>query len=73
MSEPVKPHQLVSEPEKTRQILAAKLKDFDLQEDDLIEEEECEAPQRGHEMSASSMCDGLDFNQELRLLQDLVV
>ena len=47
MSEPVKPHHLVSEPEKTRQILVAKFKDLDLQEHDLIEEEECEAPAEG--------------------------
>ena len=47
MSEPVKPHHLVSEPEKTRQIRAAKFKDLDLQEQDLIEEEESEAPAEG--------------------------
>ena len=47
MSEPVKPHHLVSEPEKTRQIRAAKFKDLDLQEHDLIEEEESEAPAEG--------------------------
>ena len=47
MSEPVKPHHLVSEPEKTRQILAAKFKDLDLQEHDLIEVEEYEAPADG--------------------------
>ena len=46
MSEPVKPHHLVSEPERTRQILAAKLKDLDLQEHDLGNEE-CEAPAEG--------------------------
>ena len=47
MSEPVKPHHFVSEPEKTRQIRAAKFKDLDLQEYDLIEEEESEAPAEG--------------------------
>ena len=47
MSEPVKPHHLVSEPEKTRQIRSAKFKDLDLQEHDLIEEEESEAPAEG--------------------------
>ena len=47
MSEPVKPHHLASEPKKTRQILAAKFKDLDLQKQDLIEEEECEAPAEG--------------------------
>ncbi len=47
MSEPIKPHHLVFETEKTRQILAAKFKDLDLQEHDLIEEEECEAPVKG--------------------------
>ena len=61
MPEPVKPHHLVSEPEKTRQILAAKFKGLDLQEHDLIEEE-CEAPAEGHKMSALPMSDGLDFN-----------
>ena len=47
MSAPVKPHHLVSKPEKTRQIRAAKFKDLDLQEQDLIEEEESEAPAEG--------------------------
>ena len=47
MSEPLKPHHLVSKLEKTRQILVAKFKDFDLQEHDFIEEEECEAPAEG--------------------------
>ena len=47
MSEPVKPHHLVSEPKKTMVILVAKFKDLDLQEHDLIEEEECEAPAEG--------------------------
>ena len=37
MSEPIKPHHLISEPKKTRQILTAKFKDLDLQERDLIE------------------------------------
>ena len=46
MSEPVKPRHLVSKLEKTRQILAAKFKDFDLKEHDFIEEE-FEAPAEG--------------------------
>ena len=42
MSEPVKPHHLVSEPEKARQMLAANFKDLNPQEHDLLEEEERE-------------------------------
>ena len=47
MSESVKPHHLLSEPETPRKILTTKFKDLDLQEHDLIEEEECEAPVEG--------------------------
>ena len=78
MSEPVKPHHLVSEPEKTRQILAAKFKDLDLQEHDLIEEEECEAPVEGSRNVGISHVWWIGFQpeenlQQLRLQQDLVV
>ena len=47
MSEPVKQHHFLFEPKKTRQILAAKFKDLDMQEHDLIKEEQYEAHAEG--------------------------
>ena len=78
MSAPVKPHHLVSEPKKTRQIRAAKLKDLDLQEHDLIEEEESEAPAEGSRNVGIAHVRWIGFQpegnlQQLHLQQDLVV
>ena len=44
MQEPVTPHHLVSEPEKSRQILATRFKDLNYSKHDSIEERRSEAP-----------------------------
>ena len=44
MQEPVTSHHLVSEPEKSRQILATRFKDLNYSKHDSIEERRSEAP-----------------------------